>query len=293
MQEETNRNFLKRLKMQVRKTKLNLLVSVRFGLLIVLTILISSGCGIKKYVGPEYTKSLDLKEVGKRNEVNQDKLNTIWIKKIRGVYFYGDEERKFNSNIRIIKDSIIIISIGMDFGIEAIRAYIKKDSIIIINRFNKTWYAGKIADLSNRYELINSYKRIEEILLMNVGKTTLLELDKSVNVFKGEVDYCYRSVNKEGNSDFVEKVCFDSLVGYIRERVITTGNIKSELQILYSEYKDVNSCVLPTEIDIGLRNAGNEYSILLYYDKWVLNEKFSTKMKLGESYRRVNGLLDL
>ena len=290
------RNFKVKYEVQRNNKGTNMPKWIKYTLLFTVVLVISGSCKTGKYIGKPPGKGLSAEQIVKINKENQRRHDRVWIKKLRGVYFNENEELKFNSNIRIIKDSVIIISIGVDFGIEALRVYIEKDTVTIINRFHKTWYANSNSELTGKYELINNYSRLEELLLMGTGDEVLLEQNGQINDKLKEEGYCYilKSVNKKlGKEIYKERICFDLITGYLKERTIISENNDYEFRIEYSKYKEMSLSVLPTEIDARLNYRGSEHRLLMYYDKWVTNEEFSTKLRISSSYKRVNRLIDL
>ena len=77
-----------------------------------------------------------------------------------------------NTNIIWLRDSAVWVNVKK-LGIEAFRVLIKKDSVFVINRLEKTWSAHSLSVLQNEYNLPEGgFRLIQEALL---GQMTLLE----------------------------------------------------------------------------------------------------------------------
>ena len=234
---------------------------------------------------------INIEQIINVNRANEERVERVWIKKIKGVYSFENEEFNFNSNIRIINDSVIIISIATKFGVEAIRIYLEKDSLTVINRFHKTWYSGSISEYKQDIELIYDFEFLEKLLLMRIGDKLLFEMRDN---FKKKLDnssYCY--VWDANEIARKEIICFDRNNGYINHRIIEAPGDSIELRINYSKYEEINNYVLPTEVNVKLGLKSGEHKLLLYYEKWIVNERFPAKLKISNYYRRVDRLLDL
>jgi hypothetical protein len=71
------------------------------------------------------------------------------------------------ANIRIKKDSIIWFSLTPALGIEAARGIITQDSMIIVDRLNKTYSVFTFKELSNKFRIDMDYNLLQSLLLGN------------------------------------------------------------------------------------------------------------------------------
>lgn len=261
--------------------------------IIVIVILVSAlaGCMVKGLVGKKDDAYMNVNKIIQLNRNNQKKIERVWIKKIRGVYTFENEDLKFNSNIRIIKDSIIIVSITLNFGIEAIRLYVKKDSLVVLNRLNKTWYKGSVIEFKERYGLISEFDLLENILLMGMGDSMISEKSDRANWHTIDSGYCYMPVKTRDRRE--ESFCYDINSGYLMQRKIVMPEDGINIIIKYSEYEEKDLLVLPTVIRAWFIRDKIEHRILLNYEKWEVNKTFPDKVKISGSYKRVKRLIDL
>ena len=82
-------------------------------------------------------------------------LSTRWFSARVNVDATIDKEnRSFNANLRICKDSAIWMSISPALGIEVARVLIDKDSVRFINRLNSTYFKGGFAYLNKCFRLM-------------------------------------------------------------------------------------------------------------------------------------------
>ncbi|MDJ0365654.1 DUF4292 domain-containing protein [Hymenobacter sp. H14-R3] len=75
-----------------------------------------------------------------------------------------DSDMSANFNLRIRRDSAIWLS-GSLLGIEGVRALLTPDSVRVVNRLEKTYFAGDYAYLSQLLNVPVTYHQMQDILL--------------------------------------------------------------------------------------------------------------------------------
>jgi hypothetical protein len=85
------------------------------------------------------------------------------------VDYQGADEKKYNvnANLRMYKDSVIWVSISAIFGVEALRAYITKDSVRLLNKQDKVYMARSVSYLQEITALPLGLTSLQEILIGN------------------------------------------------------------------------------------------------------------------------------
>ncbi|MBO0357003.1 DUF4292 domain-containing protein [Hymenobacter sp. BT186] len=76
------------------------------------------------------------------------------------------EQQGGNLNIRIRKDSVIWISASL-IGFEGFRAYITQDSVQVLDKLHREYYAGDYAYLSKRLNVPVTFDMLQALLLGN------------------------------------------------------------------------------------------------------------------------------
>ncbi len=87
----------------------------------------------------------------------------------RGRMQVEDEGDKIttNINIRMRKDSIIWISVVPALGIEAARIRLTQDSVFLLNRLKKEYFAGDYSYIKQKYKVNVNFNLLQAILLGN------------------------------------------------------------------------------------------------------------------------------
>lgn len=72
-----------------------------------------------------------------------------------------------NLSLRILKDSIIWASVVPALGIEVARLRITPDSVHLVNRLNKTYFAGDYSLIREKFKVDVTFQMVQAILLGN------------------------------------------------------------------------------------------------------------------------------
>ncbi|MBD2713925.1 DUF4292 domain-containing protein [Microvirga sp. STR05] len=79
---------------------------------------------------------------------------------------YQGNQQAANINVRIRKDSVIWISASL-IGLEGVRAYITRDSVQVLDKLHREYYAGDYAYLSKRLNVPVNFDMLQALLLGN------------------------------------------------------------------------------------------------------------------------------
>jgi hypothetical protein len=132
---------------------------------------------------------------------------------------YNDDKNRrldFNAFIRMKKDSAIWVSIIAAFNIEAFRVMITPDSLIILDKINRTTQKRSLAYLEKITKVPFDYNTLEDLILGN-----------PVYLANSVVSY----------ADQGERLSMSTL-GDVFKHYITVG--KSDLNVLFSKLDDVD-----------------------------------------------------
>jgi hypothetical protein len=133
--------------------------SIFFSLLILSTIFF----GCSKKISKVETRPIEGKKFGVE-ELDFQFLET----RARIMYDDGNTRQSANANIRIKKDSIIWFSVSPGLGLEALRGMITRDSLVYINRLNRTYGVYSFESLSKKFNFKLNYDILQAMLLGNL-----------------------------------------------------------------------------------------------------------------------------
>lgn len=176
---------------------------------------------------------------------------------------YSDDNRKldFSAFIRMKKDSVIWVSIIAALNIEAFRVMITPDSVVILDKLNRTVQHKPLSYLQGITHVPFDYHTLEDLIIGNP-----VYLDKTIVAY----------------ADQGEKLSL-STVGEAFKHYLTVG--KADLNLLFSKLDDVDQS--------RSRTANLAYSEYVAAGNWMfaglrnitLSEK--TKLEINLDFKQV------
>ena len=85
---------------------------------------------------------------------NQPDIQTIDISRMDINIQFGQQSFSTRGSLKMIRDSVIILSVQPLAGIEMGRARITKDSVIVIDRFNSRYFAENIESVAQVFDFV-------------------------------------------------------------------------------------------------------------------------------------------
>lgn len=103
-----------------------------------------------------------------RNLQNQ-RIDYITFSAKLKVDYTGSDNKKYDVNafLRMYKDSVIWVSVNAIFGIEALRVYITKDSVKLLDKQNKIYMVRSVAYLQEVTALPLDLPALQELIIGN------------------------------------------------------------------------------------------------------------------------------
>lgn len=103
------------------------------------------------------------------NKLDSNRINFKTFTAKLNVDYSGSDGKKYNvnTNIRMYKDSAIWVSANIVLGIEAMRLYITKDSVKLLNKLDKTYTERSVDYLQEVTSLPLDLKTLQDLLIGN------------------------------------------------------------------------------------------------------------------------------
>ncbi len=197
------------------------------------------------------------------------------------VDYEGVDDKKYNVNafVRMYKDSVIWVSINAIFGIEAMRAYITKDSVKLLDKQNKVYTARSVAYLQDVSALPLDLPALQEFIIGNP-----LFLDSNI------VSY-----TKTGNS-----VSLLSIGEWFKNLITLNANDKNiqhsklddvdvnrsrTCDLTYSDYENKKGVNFSTNRKLTVAEK-SKLDVKLDFKQYEFNETLSFPFPVPKNYKR-------
>lgn len=226
--------------------------------LILLLILISSISFSCKKSG---SKSATLADKVLNNDLNFNYLST----KAKVDYLDSEQNLSTPMHIKIKQDSAIWMSITPALGIEMMRILIRKDSVFMMNRLKKEYYAGSFDFIRQELGFNVNYKLVEKLLIGDIP----LKKVSTQKVTKTDSHYLLEQMLKEfviTNSVRKDNARLDKIS-------IVSNITDMKTNILYSEFENIGEIPFAKKINLHQSEAGKTKKIDVKFSKTKLSEE--------------------
>ncbi len=267
-----------------------------YGIVFVVFLFGFNGCTAKKITKESYQPVKFTEDYIERNRENYNSIDRVWFKKFSASFESNGKTQKFKGNIRLVKDSLIILGLSSNVGIEAFRIMLRKDSVFILNRLKSTYYAGNVSELKRGRLSIMNFQVLQDILLVNqMGLFHLNIKPESVQTESGK-SYCY--VNNDAdynalishNKLIPKKICYGKKDGLLETGDFIFSEWNETIKVIYQEYSRISGSLVPKSLILLSSYKNDNEKLEIVFEKTEINIIFPARIKIGTKYKRVNSL---
>ncbi|MCX6197639.1 MAG: DUF4292 domain-containing protein [Bacteroidetes bacterium] len=167
---------------------------------------------------------------------NQISYKTISLRS-RMIWNDGNTEQEFLATIRIKKDSVIWLSLGL-FGIEGARVVITPDSFFLINKLSNEYLARDFSYIENWLTFPVNFKMLQQILggekISIATKTSFAAKEDSAVALYDETDKLYEKARVNNTNYTIENILLkDKLLKQDLSATFTSYNLLREKPFSY------------------------------------------------------------
>ncbi len=260
--------------------------------LVVLSLILGSCSSSKK------TIKSPLKEEGneyliEQMKKNQNHFETFKAKALTSITSKG-KTNDLKINIRIRKDSAIWVSISAGVGLEAARVLLTKDSVMFLNRLEKTFFAGnydfinKMINAQVDFDIVqalltgNDFKWYDYQELKSTIDGQLYQLEsahrrklKKYSRQNEEINVIYQSMWLNPTSFKIERI-----------KIKEVKNENKKMDAFYSNFKAVDKQTIPFQYDITI-SANEDVVIDATLMKVELDTELSFPFNIPSKYEEI------
>ncbi len=224
---------------------------------------------------------------------NQFDFRTLSMKFQASVETEKESTVNFNGNMRIIKDRNIWLSLSAVLGIEAFRVIITPDSVKMINRLNKTYFAGD-------YQLINDLLKtpfdFDMIQAIVTGNDFSYYENNIFKVGEDELSYKISTPGRKKLKNYVaNQVDMDKVLvqdmwinpenyKIVRQQIKEISKQNSKLVVDYSSFQTLGEQLFAHEMVISVE-AEKKNNIRVSFEKVTFDEEVTVPFTIPESYK--------
>lgn len=224
---------------------------------------------------------------------NQNHFETFKGKALASITSNG-KTNDLKINIRIRKDSVIWVSISAGVGLEAARVMLTRDSVLFLNRIDKTFFAGNYQFINRMINAKVDFDIVQALLTGNDFKWyDYQELKASIDNQSYQLESAHRrklkkysKLNEEINVVY-QSIWLNPITFKIeRIKIKEINNNNKKIDAFYSNFKTINDQVLPMQYDITI-SAKEDAKIDASLLKVDLNTNLSFPFNIPSKYEEI------
>jgi len=265
--------------------------SIHFIIILIMMVAILGACKSNRSIlkAPIKEEGADFL-LGKLTE-NEFKFNTF-TSRLAIDYTYDRKKLDFKGQVRIVKDSAIWISFNQDLGIEMVRLLITEDTVKLIDRINRTYFAGDYAFVNEFLSANIDFGILQSLLL---GNDFEYYEDASFRAAIDNRQYRLSTTgrgklkSKVNNNEDHTRILLQTLwlnpetfkITEIRLKELTRNSKK--LTAVYSGFQSIENQKFPTKVDYTIE-AEAPIKVTVRHSRMTLNQPASMPFTVPEKY---------
>jgi hypothetical protein len=217
-------------------------------------------------------------------------FNTMKVKRMNVDFIINGVKDNFNGNMAVKRDSMIAISVIPLLGYEALRILCTQDSIIVINRTDKTYHASSLDYYLKKYNIHTGFNDLQAVLVNEVFYYNAgfrdLEYEKTLEMQEGNMLYIINSLI--GNIKLTDqKIAADSACSQIKDVFVIDYRRGVEMSVKYSDFSGCGMEYFPSSIIVDIKDSRNDINLGIEYGQVIFDDRLNVKFEIPKGYSRI------
>jgi len=273
-----------------------------FLLLLITITLFFSACRTQRKVIKAPLKEYGVEFLFEKMEESKFHFETLSMKAtIAASSSTSKESFNLTGTIRMIRDSVIWISVSPGLGIEAARLYITQDSVFFMNRLTNEYTVSTFGFFNTQYQVDLDFNILQSLLTGNdfdYYESTKFKASYDGGRYKLTAqERRKQKIYVRSNSDARRVLIQDTWLNADNFK-IESVNIKAlenqqrKLQVDYSNFGKVEGQLFPQRLtfEIFMQEAGgknHKSSVSVSFSKIELNKEVAISFTIPEKYKKM------
>lgn len=211
---------------------------------------------------------------------NKSDFSTLYIKSdVR----YADEKQTQNvtAEIKIKKNEKILVSIRF-LGITMAKALITPNNVSYYEKINSTYFEGDFSSLSKWLGTDLDFYKIQNMLI-GEAMEDLKKGKYNQSIFENNY-----KLDEIANANTKKSFFLDTEKFIITKQEITQTTENRMIEVLYSNSKNYNQLILPSNLEINAEQQKGKTKINLEYNAITVNEELSFPYSVPSGYEKIS-----
>lgn len=200
-------------------------------------------------------------------------------------------EMATKATLKIMKDSMIIVSVTPLLGIELMRTRITKTELVVLNRINKTYYLEGMENINKLFGVNLTYNHIESILLNKIFTyPDSLQINSDYTYYEKPKDsVVFSAFTYKGKADslnYHHTVWLDNSDKKYSSFTVNLPKTKRYLEVNYKNFKQVENFSYPFLVEITTKDKDYESKLTINTLKVELNKDLNFAFSISKRYKK-------
>lgn len=186
----------------------------------------------------------------------------------------------FVANVRMLKDSLIWISLSNDIGIEGIRVLISKDSIKLLDKLANTYQVRPLSHIQELSQIPFSFADLQDLLVGNpifFNKDSVTSYANNVNGYTLlSIAPLFKNLLSVGSDYTVQKSKLDD----------NDPTLNRTCDLIYNNYENKTGVTFSTQRQITISQQ-NKLDVELKFKDYKFNEELSYPFTVPKKFKRI------
>ena len=186
----------------------------------------------------------------------------------------------FIANIRMLKDSLIWVSLSNDIGIEGIRVLISNDSIKILDKLANTYQIRPLSTIQEVSQIPFLFADLQNLLVGNpifLNKDSITSYAHTVNGYTLlSIDVLFKNLFSISNEYVIEKSKLDD----------NDPALNRTCNLVYTEYENKTGRLFSTMREIAIIQH-NKLNVKLKFRDYKFNEELTFPFTVPKKFKRI------
>lgn len=226
--------------------------------------------------------SNELIDVTTRNNPTFNVINIKYDANVAGTTI----NNSLSGSIRLIRDSLLWMSVNGPFGIEIARVLLKPDSLKILSYFENLYYYGSYQSAKKILGSELNFSLLQNILTSTLSSSYInYDSLKDQSITESAVG---EYVLKANHYDFKTTLKVDSNTYKMKDFSIKKSKQPISIDVSYSNYIKIDNRIFPQNIIINTVGNGSRTTIDLNYRKIIFDKEFRIPFNVPKKFKAVN-----
>jgi hypothetical protein len=202
-------------------------------------------------------------------------------------YSDGRKNLMLKGALRIKKDTMIWMSLRPGLGIEIGRILFTRDSVKYIDRLKKEYFTDDYGFMRRTFGFHLRYEQLEAILINRYFSVDSVK-QQDGRIIENDNDEQMVHITAGSEDEllpYTQKTTVDNYFWHIKSHTLKVKD--THVNFVYKNFKEINTCLFPTEINSQIKKFNDSLTFNLRYRNLNLNKEINMPFKISENYKRI------